>query len=122
MTDGEINSTTVAAGRSAARKAPPWLVAIALLTGFVAVLCLGLGVLFLVDRGAQVNIDIGMDIRGKQPHLFLHRLAVGTTLFATGVWFTLLTRGLWQNRRYGRVMGWMTVAAIVGIAILLRVA
>lgn len=122
MSDSEANSTAVVAGRSARRKPPWWLVAIALLTGFLAVLCLGLGVLFLVDWHAQVNIDFGFDIMGKHPKLVLHRLALGSVLFGTGVWFTLLTRGLYQKRRYGRVMGWITVAAIVGIAILLRVA
>src|SRR5947209_14466764 len=122
MSDGETNSTAAIPRQSAPRKPPPWLIAIALAAGFFAVLCLGLGLLFLVDWHAQVNIDIGFDILGKHPHLVLHRVALGTVLFGTGVWFTLLTRGLWQKRRYGRVMGWMTVAAIVGIAILLRVA
>jgi len=94
---------------------------LASITGFLAVMLLGIGLLFLVLRGANVNLDFGFDLAGKTRHLMLHRLSLGGLLFGTGAWFALLTRGVWQRKRYAKTMGWITLAVAVAIAILLAV-
>lgn len=91
---------------------------LAFVTGFMAVLFLGLGTLFLVLRGAHANITFEWKEHAPWAHFTLHRIGLGITLFSIGVWFTVLTRGLWQNRRYGRVMAYITLAGVGVIAIL----
>jgi uncharacterized BrkB/YihY/UPF0761 family membrane protein len=95
-----------------------WLTIIVFVTGFLGVLFLGLGILVWVAPRSQVNIDIGIDQFGHHFRIFLHRFGLGAVLFGAGVWFTLLTRGLWQRKRYGRVLGWVTVALVVAVAAL----
>jgi hypothetical protein len=99
------------------RSRPIWLTVIVFVTGFLAVLFLGCGIIIWVSH-AKVNVSLGIDQWGIKKTVWIHAFGLGAILFILGVWFTILTRGLWQGRRYGRVLGWMTLGAIAAIAIL----
>src|SRR5690242_3878135 len=96
---------------------PLWVMVIAFVTGFIAVLTLGCGVLVWVAPGAKVNLVFDFEQWGHRGTLAIHRFGLGAILFGVGVWFTLITRGLWQRRRYGLVMGGITLAVVAAIAI-----
>jgi hypothetical protein len=99
----------------------PVVAVIAFVTGFLGVLLLGLGVLVWVVPRGKIKVDIGLEELGHGVHIVLQRFGLGAVLFGLGVWFTLLTRGLWQGRRYGSVLGWITLAVIAVIAIMVAV-
>jgi hypothetical protein len=94
---------------------------LAFVTGFMAVLFLGIGTLFLVVRSTSANVTFDWPELAPWAHFTLHRIGLGITLFSIGAWFAVLTRGLWQNRRYGRVMAYITLAGVAAIAIWLAV-
>lgn len=97
----------------------PLVVVATLLSGFLAVMLLGLGgAIWLL--GLHVNFNFAIDQWGLKKTISLHKVGSSAVLFVLGVWFTLLTRGLWQQRRYGRIMGIGTVVVVVLIAILLK--
>lgn len=88
-------------------------------SGFLAVMLLGLGATIWL-LGLNVNFNFAIDQWGLKKTISLHKFGSSAVLFGLGVWFTLLTRGLWQQRRYGRIMGITTVVVVVLIAILLK--
>jgi hypothetical protein len=97
----------------------PLVTVATLLSGFLAVMFLGLGAAILL-LGLNVSFNFGIEQWGLKKTISLHKAGTVTVLFCLGVWFTLLTRGLWQQQRYGRVMGIVTVVIVVVIAILLK--
>ena len=120
MSEGDLTPLETASLHRVPARRSPVLTVLAFITGFLAVMLLGLGILVLVAH-STVNVSLGIDQWGIKRTIWLHRRGLGSLLFGLGVWFTLLTRGLWQRHRYGRVMGWVTIAVIVLIAIILAV-
>ena len=90
-----------------------------IVAGFLAVMLLGLGATIWL-LGLNVSFNFSIDQWGLKKSLSLHKLGTSAVLIVLGIWFTLLTRGLWQQRRYGRIMGIGTVVVVVLIAILLK--
>ena len=88
---------------------PVWLAVLVFVTGFIAVLTLGLGILVWVAPRAIVNLELGFEPWGHKVTILIHRFGLGAILFGVGAWFALMTRGLWQRRRYGTVLGVMTL-------------
>ena len=111
----EVLSTSVPRQRPSAA-----ILAIAVLAGILAALFLVLGAVLLVDWHITVNADLAFDLIGRHV-IAVHRVGGGLLLFISGTWFAVLTRGLWRRRRYGRIMGWITLGVLVVIAILLAV-
>ena len=101
------------------RERHPLVTVATLLAGFLAVMLLGLGVTIWL-LGLNVTFNFGIDQWGMKKTISLHKAGCSAVLIVLGVWFTLLTRGLWQQRRYGRMMGIATVVIVVLIAILLK--
>ena len=97
----------------------PLVTVLTIVSGFLAVMMLGLGATIWL-LGLHVNFNFAIDQWGLKKTISLHKVGSSAVLFVLGVWFTLLTRGLWQQRRYGRMMGITTVVVVVLIAILLK--
>lgn len=116
MADRDLTPLEMASVHPGMRRRSTLVTVISFVTGFFAVLLLGLGILVWVSH-STVNLNIGIDQWGMKKTFWLHRRGCGALLFGLGVWFTLVTRGLWQERRYGRVMGWVTLVVAVLIAI-----
>jgi len=96
---------------------PIWVAVVAFVTGFIAVLTLGCGILVWVVPGTKVNLVFDFEEWGHKTTLAIHRFGLGAILVGAGIWFTVLTRGLWRRRRYGTVLGLITVAVVLAIAI-----
>jgi hypothetical protein len=120
MPDADAISTESITARTPRRRPAAVVIIIAVLTGLFGLLCLVLGGIFLIDRHIKVNADLSFDLIGRHV-IVLHRVGGGLLLFGVGAWFAVLTWGLWRGQRYGRIMGWVTLATIALIAILLAV-
>jgi hypothetical protein len=120
MTDHELTPLEVAAVHRRPMRRSTLVTVLTFITGFFAVLLLGLGILVWISH-STISANLTIDQWGMKKTLWIRRGGAGALLFGLGVWFTIITRGLWQGHRYGRIMGWITVVLIVLIAILLAV-
>ena len=121
MSERDLPPLEAASVPTTRRGRHPAVAVFAFVTGFLAVMLLGCGIIVWVAPQAKVDLTIGIDELGPWAVFTLHRFGLGAVLFGVGVWFTLITRGLWQGRRYGQVLGWITLAVALVIAILVAV-